>query len=234
VHPDVAALLTVQDDDVVIHELEEQLAQLMPRLEVMAKERDRAISNLQQARQVAESEERRRREVADRVAQHRALQEKNQAALNSVTSMREATAATAQLDQAKRMIDEDERELAAIGQRLVEANRIAQDRERIATELETAQAQARESLAADQQALEEKLANARQERQDKANTVPRNLLSRYERIRSRKRVYAVFPLRGNSCGHCDTMIPLQRRSMMSGTGATEICEGCGVMLYAAE
>jgi len=109
VHPDVAALLTVQEDDVVIHELEDQLAQLMPRLEIMAKERDKAMSNLQQARQAAESEERRRREVADRVAQHRTLQEKNQAALNSVTSMREATAATAQLDQAKRMIAEDER-----------------------------------------------------------------------------------------------------------------------------
>lgn len=233
-HPDVAALLTVQDDDVVIHELEAQLAELLPRLEVMAKQRDKAIGGLQQARQTAESEERRRREVAERVAQHRALQEKNEAALNSVTSMREATAATAQLDQAKRMIDEDERELAAIGQRLVEANRIVQERERLAAELETAQQQARQSLAADQQALETKLTQARQERQDKANTVPRSLLSRYERIRSRKRVYAVFPLRGNSCGHCDTMIPLQRRSMMTGTGATEICEGCGVMLYAAE
>jgi predicted nucleic acid-binding Zn-ribbon protein len=234
VHPDVAALLTVQDDDVIIHELEEQLAALRPRLEVMAKERDKAVNSLQQARQTAEAEERRRREVADRVAQHRALQEKNQAALNSVTSMREATAATAQLDQAKRMIDEDERELAAIGQRLVEANHLVEERERIASELEAAQAQARESLAADQQAIEVKLVKARQERQDKANTVPRSLLSRYERIRSRKRVHAVFPLRGNSCGHCDTMIPLQRRSMMSGSGATEICEGCGVMLYAAE
>lgn len=233
-HPDVAALLTVQDDDVIIHELEEQLAALRPRLEVMARERDKAVNSLQQARQTAEAEERRRREVADRVAQHRALQEKNQAALNSVTSMREATAATAQLDQAKRMIDEDERELAAIGQRLVEANHLVEERERIASELEAAQAQARESLAADQQAIEVKLVKARQERQDKANTVPRSLLSRYERIRSRKRVHAVFPLRGNSCGHCDTMIPLQRRSMMSGSGATEICEGCGVMLYAAE
>ncbi len=233
-HPDVAALLTVQDDDVVIHELEAQLAELLPRLEIMAKQRDKAIGGLQQARQTAESEERRRREVAERVAQHRALQEKNEAALNSVTSMREATAATAQLDQAKRMIDEDERELAAIGQRLVEANRIVQEREHLAAELETAQQQARQSLAADQQALEAKLTQARQEREDKANTVPRSLLSRYERIRSRKRVYAVFPLRGNSCGHCDTMIPLQRRSMMTGTGATEICEGCGVMLYAAE
>jgi predicted nucleic acid-binding Zn-ribbon protein len=234
VHPDVAALLTVQDDDVAIHELEEQLAALRPRLDIMAKERDKAVTGLQQARQTAEAEERRRREVADRVAQHRALQEKNQTALNSVTSMREATAATAQLEQAKRMIDEDERELAAIGQRLVDANRTVQERERVASELETAQAQARESLASDQQAIEAKLAKARQERQDKANTVPRSLLSRYERIRSRKRVHAVFPLRGNSCGHCDTMIPLQRRSMMSGSGATEICEGCGVMLYATE
>jgi predicted nucleic acid-binding Zn-ribbon protein len=171
--------------------LEAQLEALMPRLEVMAKERDKAVGSLQQARQTAESEERRRREVADRVAQHRTLQEKNQAALNSVTSMREATAATAQLDQAKRMIDEDERELAAIGQRLVEANRIAQERERIATELETAQAQARESLAADQAALEAKLVQAREERQDKANMVPRSLLSRYERIRSRKRVRGI-------------------------------------------
>jgi predicted nucleic acid-binding Zn-ribbon protein len=234
VHPDVAALLTVQDDDVVIHELEEQLAALRPRLEAMTKEHDKAVNTLQQARQAAEAEERRRREVADRVAQHRALQERNQTALNSVTSMREATAATAQLEQAKRMIDEDERELAAIGQRLVDANRIAQERERVASELETAQAQARESLAADQQAIEVKLAKARDDRQDKANMVPRSLLSRYERIRSRKRVHAVFPLRGNSCGHCDTMIPLQRRSMMAGTGATEICEGCGVMLYATE
>src|SRR5215216_5833517 len=138
--------------------------------------------------------------------------------------MREATAATAQLEQAKRMIDEDERELSAIGQRLVEANRIASERERVATELETAQAQARESLAADRTQLEAQLATARQERQTKANNVPRPLLSRYERIRSRKRIHAVFPLRGSSCGNCDTMLPLQRRSMMSGTGATEICE----------
>jgi hypothetical protein len=30
------------------------------------------------------------------------------------------------------------------------------------------------------------------------------------------------------------MLPLQRRSIMQGTGATEVCEGCGVMLYATE
>jgi hypothetical protein len=168
------------------------------------------------------------------VAQHRTLQDKNQTALNSVTSMREATAATAQLEQAKRMIDEDERELAAIGQRLVEANRVVGERERIAAELETAQAQAHASLSADQQRIESALGDARKVREDKARKVPRSLLSKYDRIRSRKRVHAIFALRGNSCGNCDTAIPMQRRSIMTATGGTEICEGCGVMLYATD
>lgn len=233
-HQDVAALLAVQDEDVAIHDLEARLAELLPRLDSMASDRDRAIAALLQARKSADSEERRRADVAARVSQHRALQEKNQAALNSVTSMREATAATAQLEQAKRMIDEDERELSAIGQRLMEANRLVTDRERVATDLETAQTRARETLSADQQELEQRLADARRVREEKAKQVPRALLSRYDRIRSRKRVHAVFPLRGHSCGNCDTMIPLQRRSVMVGTGATEICEGCGVMLYAAD
>ena len=233
-HPDVAALLAVQDDDVAIHDLETRLSELMPRLTTMAQERDKALSSLQQARKTADAEEKRRQDVAARVSQHRALQEKNQAALNNVSSMREATAATAQLEQAKRMIDEDERELAAIGQRLVDANRIATERERVATELEKAQTEARDSLSADQKALERQLGEARAAREEKAKAVPRSLLSKYDRIRSRKRVHAVYPLRGQSCGNCDTTLPLQRRSVMLGTGATEICEGCGVMLYAAD
>ena len=233
-HADVAALLAVQDDDTTIHDLETRLADLRPRLDAMKQERDKALSTLQQARKTAEGEEKRRQEVAARVAQHRVLQEKNQTALNSVTSMREATAATAQLEQAKRMIDEDERELAAIGQRLVEANRIVTDRERVADDLEIAQAQAHESLSADQKDIETQLAEARGVREDRSKAVPRALLMRYDRIRSKKRIHAVFPLRGNSCGNCDTMLPLQRRSIMSNTGITEICEGCGVMLYATD
>lgn len=233
-HRDVAALIAVQDDDVAIHELEARLAALRPRLDAMAVERDKAGVALEQARHAAAAEERRRQEVAARVSQHRALQEKNQAALNSVTSMREATAATAQLEQTKRMIDEDERELSQIGQRLVEANRVVTDREELAERLEAAQTEARESLSADQTNIEAELGTARKAREDKAKAVPRALLSRYERIRSRKRIHALFPLRGASCANCDTMLPLQRRSVMLGTGATEMCEGCGVMLYASD
>jgi predicted nucleic acid-binding Zn-ribbon protein len=108
------------------------------------------------------------------------------------------------------------------------------EREQIAAELDSAQTEARASLSADQEKIEAELADARGVRAEKAKSVPRTLLLRYERIRSRKRVYAVFPLRGASCANCDTVLPLQRRSMMTGSGATEVCEGCGVMLYAAD
>jgi uncharacterized protein len=234
VHPDVAALLAVQEDDLTIHDLETRLADLRPRLDAMSKERDKALAGLQQARQTAEAEEKRRGDVAARIAQHKTLHDKNQTALNNITSMREATAATAQLETAKRMIDEDERELSAIGQRLAEANRAVAERERTVGELEEAQRSAHESLAADQEKIETELASARGAREARAKSVPRALLSQYERIRSRKRVHAVFPLRNNSCANCDTALPMQKRSLMTGSARTEICEDCGVMLYAAD
>jgi len=234
VHPDVASLLAVQEDDVAIHELETRLGALRPRLEALARERAKALTALEQSTQAAESEERRRADVAARVTQHKALHEKHQSALNNITSMREATAATAQLEQTKRMIDEDERELAAIGQRLQEARRIVDERQQQADELAREQTEAQSTLAAQQQEIETQLGQARETRQSRAAKVPRSLLSQYERIRSRKRVHAVFPLNGQSCGNCDTVIPLQRRAAMTGSSRTEVCEECGVMLYATD
>ena len=233
-HPDVAALLAVQDDDLAIHDLETRLAALRPRLEALAKERDKALASLQQAKQTADTDEKRRADVAARVAQHKALHDRHQQALNSITSMREATAATAQLEQARRMIDEDERELTTIGQRLQEARHSVDERQKQADELERAQAEAQASLSTEQQAIEARLAEARAGRESKVRNVPRSLLSQYERIRSRKRVHAVFPLNGQSCGNCDTVIPLQRRAAMTGSSRTEVCEECGVMLYATD
>jgi len=122
VHPDVTALLAVQDEDVAIHQLEQRLAELKPRLAALAKSRDDALTALKKAEGTAETEERRRQEIAARVAQHRAQQAKNEATLSSVTSMREATAATAQLEQTKRMIDEGERSATLRSRRAFQCN----------------------------------------------------------------------------------------------------------------
>lgn len=233
-HPDVASLLAVQTDDIEIHGLEERLAALMPRLEAMAKEHERAGTALEQSRQAVDAEERRQRDVRGRLDQFKQLEERNQAQLNAVSSAREATAATAQLDQARKMIGEAQRELDGITHRLGDLRHAVTDRDHALRDIERAQRELRESLDADRAAIEAQLAEVRARRDQRAQKVPRGLLQRYDRIRSRKRVHAVFPLRGHSCANCDTVIPLQRRSGMVGSGATEICEGCGVLLYAGE
>jgi predicted nucleic acid-binding Zn-ribbon protein len=234
VHPDVAALLDVQADDIEIHTLEDRLAALMPRLEAMVKEQERAAYALDQARQAVEAEERRQRDVRGRLDQYRQLEERNQSQLNSVTTTREATAATAQLDQARKMIGEAQRELDTINHRIGDLRHAVTDREHALRDMEQAQREMRGSLDADRAQIESQLREVRGRREERARVVPRSLLARYDRIRSRRRVHAVFPLRGHSCANCDTVIPLQRRSTMSGSGATEICEGCGVLLYAGE
>ena len=230
----MAALLAVQADDIEIHGLEERLAALMPRLDAIVKEQERAGSALEQARQAVDAEERKQRDVRGRLDQFHQLEERNQAQLNAVTSAREATAATAQLDQARKMISEAQRELDNITHRLGDLRHSVTERDHALRDIEREQKDLRASLDADRAAIDAQLGELQARRKDHAAKVPRSLLTRYDRIRSRKRVHAVFPLRGHSCANCDTVIPLQRRSAMTGSGATEVCEGCGVLLYAAE
>jgi predicted nucleic acid-binding Zn-ribbon protein len=234
VHPDVAALLELQSDDAELYSIERELAQLGPRLDALGKARDRELTAVAQARQELDLEERRYRDLQSRIAQHRQLHERHQAQLDTISNARQATAAMAQLDQARRMIADVERELEVMGRRVSDMRRTVEERERAVQALQREQEAARASLESDRASLESRLREAQGRREGRAQRVPRSLLSRYDRIRTRKREHTVVPLRGVSCSHCDTMIPMQRRKAMTGTGAVEICEGCGVLLYAPE
>ena len=230
--PDVAALLDVQNDDLRIYSIEDRLSALMPRLAALEKDRLRAGEALSQAKLQVEAEEKRQRDVQDRLRQHRELQARSEDLLGKVSAPREAAAAMAQIDQAKKFIADEERELDLLGQRLTDLRRAVSDRDLAVKEIERVQQETRESLAVDRTALETELASVRADRDAKAQRVPRSVLQKYDRIRAKRRSTAVFPLRGKSCAHCDTAIPVQRHSTMLHTGAMELCEACGVLLYA--
>jgi uncharacterized protein len=234
VKPDVTALLDVQAEDIKTYGIEDRLKALAPRLAALEQDRKRAEDALNQTKQQVESEEQRQRELQDRLRQHREHRDKSEALLNQVTSPREAAAAMAQIDQAKRLIADEERDLDAIQHRLTDLRRGVGEREKTLKDLERVQQDTRAALDADRVTLEQELTAVQGERSRKAEAVPKSLLQRYDRIRSKRRTTALYPLRGESCAHCDTAIPMQRKSNMAATGATEVCEGCGVLLYAAE
>lgn len=231
---EVGALLEVQADDMRIYGLEDRLNELAPRLAALEKDRKRAEDALAQTKQAVAEEEKRQRDVQERLRQHRELRDRSEALLGQVSAPREAAAAMAQIDQAKRFIADEEQEIEKLTARLTELRRTVQEREAALEETGRVQQEARASLDADRAVIEKELAEARSTREKKAVDVPKSLLQKYDRIRSRRRSTAIFPLRGKSCAHCDTAIPVQRHSTMVSSGATELCEGCGVLLYAAE
>jgi len=234
VNQDIASLLALQADDAEIRKFHNRLAALEPKVLDLDRQRQVSADALARARHALESEERKQRELQTRVTEHRQLHERNLAQLDQVRKMREATAAMAQVEQARRVLADEEGVLAQMGRRVADLRQAVDTQQAALVALEEEQAGRRAELAAERAKIEEELKGARATREAKAASVPRPLLAKYERIAQRRRSDAVFPLRGPSCGNCDTAIPLQRRSEMAARGSVELCEACGVLLYASE
>lgn len=233
-HQDLEALLALQAEDAVVNGLEHRLADLGPRLQDLDRQRQLAEDALRRAEAAAETDERKRRELDARLNDHKQKQERNLANLEVVRRLREATAAMAQVEQARKILIEEEAELQTLTRRISDHHALIDTQRQAIADLDESTSAERAAIAADREAIEKELVAARQVREAAAARVPHAMLHKYDRIRHRKGTSAVFPLIGPSCGNCDTAIPLQRRNAMSGTGNVELCEVCGVLLYAAE
>lgn len=232
-HNDVEVLLALQADDTEIFELERRLRALEPRMSELNRKREAAVTALNRAKGAVEAEEKRQRELLIKVATHKQMQERNLAQFDAVKRLKEATAAMAQVESARRIIAEDESELQSISRRLVELRTAVEGLESAVLAVEAEQATAREEIDLEQTEILGSLETARKARIEKTSGVPRPLLGKYDRIRTR-RPKALYALRGDSCGACDTAIPMQRRNLMAVNGALDVCEACGVLLYCSE
>ena len=228
---EVEALLALQDDDLKIREIEDQIRSLDPQLAEFDRKREQAAAALTRAEAAVQAEEKKQRELQSRLSQHRTLQERNLHQLEDVKRLREATAATAQVEATRRLMAEDESEIAILGRRINEMNAAVASSRQALVSLEEQQKAARPEIETKRSELQVQLDAAKRDRDGRAVSVSRPMLGKYDRIRG-KRTQALYALRGGSCGNCDTAVPLQRRNIMSVSGQIEVCEACGVLLYA--
>jgi hypothetical protein len=142
-HPDVQSLLAVQADDLELYNLEDRLTALAPRLATLERERGKVAGQLDKARASIVGEEVRHREAATHVEANRALVDRSQRAYESVTSPKEVNAATAQLEQTKRMVDESEHEAAQVQGRINELRHHVSDLEKALADVEERQTSTR-------------------------------------------------------------------------------------------
>jgi predicted nucleic acid-binding Zn-ribbon protein len=228
------ALVALEGEDATVESLETRLRGLEPRLLELERSREVAATALERARHALQSEEDKLRESRARAAQHRSLQERNQRQLDGITNIREANAASAQLESARRMASDAEAEATRIATRVEEARARVSQAELAVAEIEATQETERTAIATERRSIEEELRHARMKREGSAKRVSGSLLAKYDKVRRRRRGQSVFPLRAGACASCDTTLPLQRRHEMQRTGAIELCEACGVLLYAGE
>lgn len=228
---DLDALLALQADDVAIHGLEERMAALEPRIRELDQRKQRILDAIGRTNTAVGAEEKKQAWLRDKLAEHKQLIDRNQAQMDAVKTMKQATAAVAQMDQARKIVAGEESDLLAINRRLEELRGVVSGQNKELAGVEAEQAAARAEVATERVAIDGELEHARAMRAKAAELVPAALRSKYDRIRGRKRVEAVFAMSGMSCGNCDTAIPMQRRHVMNNTGAIDLCEACGVLMY---
>ena len=119
-NPDLAALLTLQEDDTAMAAIDERLRELDRRTEALDGERAAVNASMERTRANAEAAEKERRELAQKIEEHRAMQERNLSVLDAVRKQREATAAMTQVDIVRRVLVQEENDLQSLNGRIAD------------------------------------------------------------------------------------------------------------------
>ena len=231
-NPDLVALLALQQDDAVVTTVVARLRELDAQVAELDGARAAAAMTLETARTALAAEEMRHRDLSRKVDDHKTLQEHHVSALDAVRKPREASAAMAQIEMTRKVLAQEESDLHSMGSRVIDLRQTVGLQELEIAELEQRQQEERATIAATRGDVEREHAAAVAKRTATASGVSRGMLSKYERLRERGQSDPLYPIRGQACGRCNTAIPLQRRNGIAGGKAIEVCEGCGVLLYA--
>jgi len=234
VHPDLEALLILQEKDQAVTATDEALAALAPELATLDAAQATAESALATAQAAIQAAIDRRDALEGKIANYRTMQEQRRQRLEWVRGAKEASTLMAELDLARSVLAKEEAEFMRSGDAVAEAERKAAEAEKGLAEVRARQAPQREALAGKRETIVAQREHAFAERERATANVGAALLARYERIRRGKAPLALYPLHGDACGHCFTAVPTQRRALIQRGASIEGCEACGVLLYAGE
>lgn len=233
-HPEIVKLLDLQTKDSAVRAVDDRLEELAGEEAALDADLAEAQATLESAGRAVQDAARRRDELESKIEMHRQHQERRREKLEYLHSQREIAALMAEIDLARSVLANEESEwVKASDQVQALQARVGELEEELARLGETQQEQ-RADLAGRRAGLDRERAAAVTERESSAEGINRGLLVQYDRLRSSRNTAVVVALSGAACGACFTAVPLNRRSQIRSGQLVEICESCGVILYAAE
>ena len=231
-HPDLEALLALQERDKAVGTVKKAMDALLPAEAELDEELGAHTRALEDAERAAAAAETRKVELEARIAGYKRLQEQRRQQLDYVRGAKEASALMAELDLARSVLVKEETEYMRSGDAIVEAQKRVKDTVKAHEAVVVQQTEARAALTAQRAERAAQLDAAAAERLAATKSVKPALLTKYERIRRGRAPAALYPLHQDACGHCHTAVPLQRRVLIQQGQSIEGCEVCGVLLYA--
>ena len=233
-HPDLAALLALQEKDVAVTDADAAVAALEPEVRAL----DDLLAAAQRVLEAAQRDIRtaleRRDALEGKIASYRNMQEQRKQRLEWVRGAKEASTLMAELDLARSVLVKEEAEFMRSGDAVTEAERRAAEAELGLQRVTEAQAAQRADIDGRRGELIGARESAIAARELAAAAVNGAALARYERIRRGKTPLAIYALHAEACGRCFTAVPTQRRALIQRGASIEGCEACGVLLYAPE
>jgi predicted nucleic acid-binding Zn-ribbon protein len=233
-HPDLEKLLDLQAKDLALLEADTTIAELLAQESALDERLARAERDAHAAERALADMAVRRDEVAKRLEQFRAQQQKRQQRLDVVRNQKEANAVTAEIDLGRQVVQREEGEWLRLGEEAQRLEARVAEATRLLEEARAGQEAERADIAARRAAAVAERNAALDVREKSAAQVERALRTRYDRLRVKKSAPQVVPLVGFACSVCYSAIPVSRRGEIRAGLLVDGCEACGVILYAPE
>lgn len=229
----VEALLSLQDIDAAIDERTQRLKELTHEIAQQEEDLEALEGKAEVARKKVEEAEAELRKIERSVQAGRATLKRLEARAQEVQNMKQHLAARAEVDAARRNLRVAEEDALDAMQDLEDGKAALEEVERELTarsqEHRARVAEARE----ESKALEQEIDIQRDRKKNRETRLGAAALRLYQKVRSGRTRRVLAPLTQDGvCGNCFTMIPLQRQADIRSGRKLEICEGCGVILYA--
>lgn len=224
-------LMQLQVIDYDLGELERSKEYLPDMMENLNREISEAKESFETTRKSLEENKLRQQKLELDVKTKQQELEKYQQQMMSIKTNKEYDALVSQIDTIKSEVDTAETEIIQIIDQTAELEKQIEEYTKQLEQVETNNSKQLEILQEKIDSIGDKMATKDKERQSVLSSVPRQILSVYERVRRGKGGEVVVAVKRRACGACYKALTPKKAQEIKGGGKLFTCDYCGRILF---
>ncbi len=228
---ELSFLVTLQQHDAAIDELNEKAAAFDPQIQNKNKQVEALKTNLKIAKDALSSHQVRKKQLEMDVDTKEKLVQKHQGELNGLKSNDAYKAMLEEIKAAKDAVVKIEDEILSLMEAVDVDDKKYKELEKKFKTDEAALKSEAQKIESEKIAALELVKKKQEERDAFAKTVPSTLLSQYDVIREKGGGLAIVPMVRNSCGGCHMSLTTNKANEVKKAKTMVLCDSCSRILY---